>query len=139
MNDGRSRTPYSALVNLADRLLEDCEDDVECLAVRLGGLDPGVRDELLTSDLLNAWQVFWYCFRTDPGIFLREMMDLEPASMLATGLKLGEIDLLDLFFLIRDDKPWIILADGEKTVASFSGRTAYADAMKYCENPDRHS
>jgi hypothetical protein len=138
MNDGRYQTPYSALVRLADRLLEDCEDDVECLAVRLGGLEPGVRDELLTSDLLNAWQVFWYSFRTDPGIFLREMMELEPASVLVTGLKLVEIDLLDLFFLIRDDKPWIILADGEKTVTAFSGRNAYADAVKYGENPDRH-
>jgi hypothetical protein len=139
MNDGRSRTPYSALVNLADRLLEDCEDDVECLAVRLGGLDSGVCDELLTSDLLNAWQVFWYCFRTDPGIFLREMMDLEPASALATGLKLGEIDLFELYFAIREDMPLIVVFNGEKTVASFSGRNAYTDAVKYCRNPEGHS
>jgi hypothetical protein len=136
MNDGRTRTPYPTLVDLADRLLEDCDDDVECLAVRLGSLEPQVRDELLTSDLLNAWQVFWYCFRTDPGAFLHERLELEPASALPAGLRLGEVGLLDLIFQIRDDKPWIIVADGEKIVTSFSGRDAFRNAMKYCENPE---
>jgi hypothetical protein len=138
MNDGRTRTPYHTLVDLADRLLEDCDDDVECLAVRLGSLEPPVRDELLTSDLLNAWQVFWYCFRTDPGAFLHERLELEPASALATGLKLGEIDLLELHFGIRENVPLIAVFDGEKTAASFSGRNAYADAVKYCRNSGPH-
>jgi len=136
MDDRGSRTPYRTLVDLADRLLEDCDDDVECLAVRLGSLEAPVRDELLTSDLLNAWQVFWYSFRTDPGAFLKERLELEPASALQAGLQLGEIDLLDLIFLFRDNKPWIIVADGERTVASFSGRDAFRDARKYCENPE---
>lgn len=109
---------------------------MECIAVRLGSLEPPVRDELLTSDLLNAWQVFWYCFRTDPGIFLREMMELEPASTLATGLRLGEIDLLELHFGIRENIPVIAVYDGEKSVASFRGRNAYTDAVKYCKNPE---
>ena len=78
-------TPYRSLVQLADRLLEDCDEDVECLAIRLGGLDEHVRDELLVSDLLNAWQVFFYYFRTEPGAFLREKLDMEPASSLLTG------------------------------------------------------
>ena len=112
---------------------------MECIAVRLGSLESPVRDELLTSDLLNAWQVFWYCFRTDPGIFLREMMELEPASTLATVLKLGEIDLLELHFGIRENIPVIAVYDGEETVASFRGRNAYADAVKYCKNPEGYN
>ena len=130
-------TPYKSLVQLVDRLLDDCDDDVECLAIRLGGLEDPVRDELVTSDLLNAWQVFYYYFRTDPGAFLREKMDLEPASTLAYGLKLDEIDLLELFFLVRDHDVWMVVHDGEKTVASFKGRQAYTDAIGYCRNPDR--
>ncbi|MGB7787452.1 hypothetical protein [Methanoregula sp.] len=129
-------TPYRSLVQLVDRLLEDCDEDVECLAIRLGGLNEQERDELLISDLLNAWQVFFYYFRTDPGAFLREKMDLEPASSLIAGIKLDEIDLLERVFLIRDHEAWIIVHDGEKTVASFKGRQAYADAMKYCKDPE---
>ena len=133
MDPPRSSLPYHALANLADRIFADCEDDVECLAIRLGGLEAGVRDELLVSDLLNAWQVFFYSFRIDPGSLLREQLELEPASALPDFLKLGTIDLLDLFFGIRDAAPWIVIHDGEKTVASFTGRSAYSDAVKYCE------
>jgi hypothetical protein len=129
-------TPYSSLVQLTDRLLEDCEDDVECLALRLGRLEQSVRDELFSTDLLNAWQVFFYAFRTDPGALIRERLDLEPASALANGLKLDEIDLLDLVFQVRDGEPLMMVNDGEKTVASFSGRTGYEDAMNYCKNPE---
>jgi hypothetical protein len=129
-------TPYKSLVQLVDRLLEDCDEDVECLAVRLGGLDEHIRDELLVSDLLNAWQVFFYFFRTDPGAFLQEKLDLEPASSLVAGVKLDEIDLLELVFLIRDREAWVVVHDGEKTVASFKGRNAYDNAMKYCANPE---
>jgi hypothetical protein len=138
MNPGSSQTPYPVLVHLTDQILEDCEDDVECIAVRLGSLEPAVRDELVTSDLLNAWQVFWYFFHTDPGIDLREMMELEPASALVTGLKLGEIDLLELHFGIREHMPVIAVFDGEKTVASFKGKNAFGDAMTYSRNPETH-
>jgi len=134
MNPGPDQTPYKTLVDLADQMLEDCEDDVVCLAVRLDGIDEGVRNELLVSDLLNAWQVFWYWFRTDPGILLREQMDLEPASALPAGLRLCDIDLLELFFTIQDNRPWIIVWDGEKAVSSFNGRTAYGDAIAFCAN-----
>ncbi len=136
MNYARSRIPYPALVDRADRLLEDCEDDVECLAIRLGGLDPEVRDDLLTSDLLNAWQVFYYCFRLDPGAFLRERLELEPASALPGFLKIREIDLFDIFFGMRENIPWIVVTDGEKTVASFTGRRAYEEGVRYCANPE---
>ncbi|MDD4137671.1 MAG: hypothetical protein PHT99_07255, partial [Methanoregula sp.] len=66
MNPAPSQTSYQVLIDLIDRILEDCEDDVKCIGIHLGILEPEVRDELLTSDLLNTWQVFWYFFRTDP-------------------------------------------------------------------------
>jgi len=137
MDTARPRPSFPELVALVDRLLDDCEEDVECLVLRLGKLEPEVRNELLVSDLLNAWQVFYFCFRTDPGILLREMMELEPASRLVNGLKLGEIDLLELHFGIRETIPLIAVFDGEKTVASFRGKNAYTDAVKYCRSPDR--
>jgi len=137
MDTARPRPSFPELVALVDRLLDDCEEDVECLVLRLGKLEPEVRNELLVSDLLNAWQVFYFCFRTDPGILLREMMELEPASRLVNGLKLGEIDLLELHFGIRETIPLIAVFDGEKTVASFRGKNAYTDAGKYCRSPDR--
>lgn len=136
MNPAPSQTSYQVLIDLIDRILEDCEDDVKCIGIHLGKLEPEVRDELLTSDLLNTWQVFWYFFRTDPGIFLQEMMELEPASVLVNGLKLGEIDLLELHFGIRENLPVIAVFDGEKTVATFKGKSAYGDAINYCRNPD---
>jgi hypothetical protein len=139
MNDARSQIPYPALVDRADRMLEDCEDDVECLAVRLGGLEPEVRDELLVSDLLNAWQVFYFSFRTDPGALLRERLELEPASGLPGFLKIGEIDLFEIFFGIHESMPWIVVTDGEKTVASFTGGGAYEEGVRYCADPDSHN
>jgi len=117
-------------------MLEDCEDDVECLSVRLDGLEPGVRDELLISDLLNAWQVFYFSFRTDPGALLRERLELEPASELPGFLKIGEIDLYEIFFGMHKNMPWIVVTDGEKTVASFAGRSAYEEGIRYCGNPE---
>jgi hypothetical protein len=43
--------PYAVLADLVDRMLEDCDEDVVCVRMRLSALDPAVRDALLTSDL----------------------------------------------------------------------------------------
>jgi hypothetical protein len=37
---------------------------------------------------------------------------------------------------MRDHKPLIIVSDGEKPVATFSGGNAYSDGMQYLENPE---
>jgi hypothetical protein len=95
-----------------------------------------VRNELLVSDLLNAYQVFYYYFRVFPDELVKERMELEPASSLPQGLKIDEVDILELFFVMKDHKPLIIISDGDKTVATFSGNTAYANGMKYLENPE---
>lgn len=136
MNTTAARLPYSTLVSLVDQMLEDCEDDVECLVVRLGGLAPEVQRELLVSDLLNAYQVFFFFFRNGAGELLREQLELEPASALVGGITLGATDFLEMVFLIRDTKPVITINNGEKNVATFSGTTAYENGLQFLKNPE---
>jgi hypothetical protein len=136
MSPEKSAVPYPELVALTDRLLEESDEDVAQLAAGIGSLDADVRNELMVSDLLNAWQVFYYYFRTVPDELVKERMELEPASALPRGLKIDEVEFLELFFVMRDHKPLIIVSDGEKPVATFSGGNAYADGMAYLENPE---
>jgi hypothetical protein len=136
MSPDRSAVPFPELVALADKLLEECDDDVERLATKIGSLDADMRNELMVSDLLNAYQVFYYYFRTVPGELVKERMELEPASSLPRGLKIDEVEFLELLFVMKDHKPLIIISDGEKPVATFSGNTAYANGMNYLENPE---
>jgi hypothetical protein len=136
MSPDRSAVPFPELVATADRILEESDEDVAQLATRIGSLDADVRNELMVSDLLNAYQVFYYYFRTVPDELVKERMELEPASSLPRGLKIDEVEFLELVFVMRDHKPLIVVSDGEKAVATFSGNTAYANGMKYLENPE---
>jgi len=131
-----SSIPFPELAALADRLLEESDEDVERLAKKIGSLDADKRNELMVSDLLNAWQVFYYYFRTVPDELVKERMELEPASSLPRGLKIDEVEFLELFFIMRDHKPLIVVSDGEKPVATFSGGNAFTDGMAYLENPE---
>ena len=135
MNPDGSPIPYDILAALADRLFLECEDDVKCLSRMIETLDPATRNELLVSDLLNAYQAFYYYFRTFPDELVCERLELEPASSLIRGLKIDEIELLDLIFLVKNHEPVIIVSDGERTLFTFKGRTAYNEGMKYIENP----
>jgi hypothetical protein len=136
MSPERSAVPYPDLVALADKLLEESDEDVARLAKKIGSLDAETRNELMVSDLLNAWQVFYYYFRTVPDELVKERMELEPASSLLRGIKIDEVEFLELFFVMRDKKPLIVVSDGEKAVATFSGNTAYTNGMQYLENPE---
>jgi hypothetical protein len=101
----------------------------------LEALDPDIRNELLVSDLLNAYQTFYYFFRTIPDELIKERLELEPASALVSGVKIDEIDLLDIIFSVHDNKARVVVGDGEKVLKAFKGRTAYADAMAFVTNP----
>jgi hypothetical protein len=136
MSPDRSPIPYPELAAMADRLLEESDDDIERLVAGIGSLDAEVRNELMVSDLLNAWQVFYYYFRAVPDELVRERMELEPASSLPGGLKIDEVEFLELYFVMKDHKPLIIVSDGEKPVATFSGGNAFSDGMQYLENPE---
>jgi len=136
MSPDNSAVPFPELVALADKLLEESEEDVAQLATRIGSLAADIRNELMVSDLLNAWQVFYYYFRTVPDELVKERMELEPASGLLRGLKIDEVEFLELFFVMKDHKPLIVVSDGEKPVATFSGGNAFSDGMQYLENPE---
>lgn len=136
MNPGSSRVPFDELVAAADRLLDTCEDDFDCLAVQLGHLAPEVRDELLVSDLLNAWQVFYYFFRIADDDLLREQLELEPASSLIGGIKIRTNDFLEMILAVREAVPVIAIGDGEKVVAMFSGASAYAQGIEFMDSPE---
>jgi len=136
MSGKGSTVPYLRLVAVADNLLEDAKDDIVHLARSIESLEQSVRDELLVSDQLNAYQVFYYFFRIEPDMLVQERLDLEPASALIRGLKIEETDLLEMFFVIHENKAVIVISDGDKTVASFSGRSAYQQGRMFLKNPE---
>jgi hypothetical protein len=136
MSEKGATVPYSRLVAIGDKLLEDADDDIFHLARSMDALEQPVRDELLVSDLLNAYQVFYYFFRIEPDILVQERLDLEPASSLINGLKIEETDLLEMFFGIRNAMPVIVISDGDKVVATFSGKSAYEQGRIFLKNPE---
>jgi hypothetical protein len=136
MSEKGATVPYSRLVAIADKLLENADDDIYNLALSMDALEQPVRDELLVSDLLNAYQVFYYFFRIEPDILVQERLDLEPASSLINGLKIEATDLLEMFFGIRNTMPVIVISDGDKVVATFSGKSAYEQGRIFLLNPE---
>ena len=136
MSEKGATLPYSRLVAVADKLLEDADDDVALLARSIDALEQPVRDELLVSDLLNAYQIFYYFFRIEPDILVQELLELEPASSLINGLKIEETDLLEMFFGIRNAMPVIVISDGDKVVATFSGKSAYGQGRTFLKSPE---
>jgi hypothetical protein len=136
MDEKKATLPYSRLVAIADHLLEEADENNVLLVRGIEALEQPVRDELIVSDLLNAYQVFYYFFRTEPDLFIQELLDLEPASSLIKGLKIEETDLLEMFFKIRDAMPVIIISDGDRTVATFSGKSAYEQGRTFLKNPE---
>ena len=136
MTDAGTGLPYHELVRLTDRILDACDDDVPCIAKKLEGQSEEIRAELVVSDLLNAFQVFYFFFRTDPGELVRERLELEPASSLRGGLLVDETDLLEMYFGIKDAKPFVVISDGDKIVAAFSGKNAYVQGREFLQNPE---
>ncbi len=123
--------PFHELVTIADCLLEECGEDEDALVQKLQTLDPDVVHELIVSDLLNAWQVFYFFFRIIPDEMIQERLELQPASALVTGIIIDEIDLLELTFAIKNNQAYVYVSDGEKVLSTFSGNTAYQDALAY--------
>jgi len=125
---------FSELVRIADCLLDESGEDEDALMRRLETLPGTVRNELLVSDLLNAWQVFYYFFRTVPDELVRERLELEPASSLVDGVAIDEIELLTRVFLVKNSIPTIIVTDGKDPLKTFSGSSAVADSQSYIES-----
>jgi hypothetical protein len=125
---------YADLGALIDRLLDECGDDIGRLCELLEGLPAAVRDELLVSDLLNAFQTFYFFFREIPGDIRMERLTLTPASELTGGVLVDEIELLELIFVVAGNEPVMIVSDGRQVLASFCGKAAYREALSYIES-----
>jgi hypothetical protein len=131
MEFGAPPVTYPDLVAIADRILEVCGEDVVLLSEKLDLLPAYIRHDLLVSDLLNAYQVFYYFFKESPGDLPMERLVLSPASSLPQGLIFDEIDLLELIFAMIDRQPVIVVSDGEHALATFLGTDAYRDGLTY--------
>ncbi|MFZ1126711.1 hypothetical protein [Methanoregula sp.] len=125
---------FPELVRIADCLLEESGEDEDALVRRMEVLPGPVRCELLVSDLLNAWQVFYYFFRFIPDELVKERLELEPASSLVNGVAIDEIELLTRVFRVNHSQPEIIVTDGKDPLKTFSGASAMADSSSYFES-----
>ncbi|MEA2034164.1 MAG: hypothetical protein U9N40_01525 [Euryarchaeota archaeon] len=127
-------TDYYELAELTDRIFAISDGNNDKLVELLDTLDKNLKHELLSSDFLNAGQVFYYFFRTIPDKLAEERMILQPASALKTGLMIEEHDLLEIVFSVRRETGELIVTDGERELATFSGSSAYQDAVNYVNN-----
>lgn len=130
---GEEMTDYYELAELADRLFSIAEDDVEKLAEVLDTLEESLRWELLESDFLNAYQVFYYLFRETPTLLAEERLILQPASSLGRGVFFEERGLAELVFVVRDRTPLVLVTDGERVLKAFEGALAYHEAVAFAE------
>jgi len=126
--------PYSMLINIADSILEDGEDDPDALAAHLDQLDPEIRSELLVSDLLNAFQVFYYFFREDPGDLETDRLILQPASAVLTGVVVTEREFYEVIFRVEKGSPVIVVSDGDSVLAAFHEKGAYRQALTFIDD-----
>lgn len=133
MTDVPRPTPYRDLAKLADSLFKASGDDEEHLASHLDTISADLRRELFMSDLLNAYQVFYYFFRESPGALEKERMILTPASLLVKGVVLREVDYLEVILSLDGDEPLITVRDEEQVLAHYRGTSGYRDAMQFID------
>ena len=134
MDGAPDRIGYAQLGDIADSIFEECEEDAALLADRIERMPPSVRDGLLASDFLNAYQVFYFYFRIDPEEIEKERLLLLPASELQYGIQLNEIELNELIFAVIDHEPVMMISDGDRILARFAGPGAYRDALAFLES-----
>jgi len=134
MDPAGAHIPYPELVTIGDCLLDECGEDEDALVRRLETLPAEVKNDLLVSDILNAWQVFYFFFRKVPDELERERLELEPASSLVEGVLVNEIDLLEMHFMVKNGVPYITISDGDTNLKIFSGYSAYDDGLAYIES-----
>lgn len=123
----------ATLAGIADELLDYADDDDERLVRGISELAPGVRSELLISDFLNAYQVYIYLFREIPGELIIDRLLLQPASSLEKGTLLEEINLVELIFLVQEEKPIVQVRIEKEILATFKGRDAHRLAIRFAE------
>jgi hypothetical protein len=133
MDKGNEEIHYTFLGEIAERLFEECEEDERLLAVALEKLDEEIREELLVSDFLNAYQVFYYFFRVVPGELEKDRLILQPASALVEGVLIDDTGFLEVIFRIEDHRPVISISDGEDVLVNYRGNDAYQRAVRFID------
>ena len=126
-------TDYIELAELADEILTISDDDVTKLASVLDELAGNVKNELLVSDFLNAYQVFWYFFRYEPEILAAERLMLSSASSLLSGVLIEERDVYEIVFRVANGRPEMLVTDGEEILKVFYGTNAYREAADWVD------
>ncbi|WP_067050816.1 hypothetical protein [Methanofollis ethanolicus] len=124
-------TDYEQLAAVADQIFDEAEEDDARLAGILDGIADDIRRELLTSDLLNALQVYYYYFREYPGDLPAERLVLAPASETLRGVLLDEVDIFELVFEVDASGPAIVVTDGETEYGRFRGEGARKKAEDF--------
>ncbi|WP_373840181.1 hypothetical protein [Methanospirillum sp.] len=125
--------PFAMQSDLVDKILEDCDEDVVCTRMRLLNLEPAMRDAIIVSDLLNAWQVFYYFFTEQPFDDAYEILAFTPASALLQGTVIGEYRACTLTFMVKNGRPFIIVSDDLQEIRRFSGPKAYKEAILFID------
>ncbi|MEI6840160.1 MAG: hypothetical protein WCK53_02755 [Methanomicrobiales archaeon] len=134
MTAGPQEKSYRDLANIADRLFIQSNDNEEELATALDSVAEEVRQDLLRSDLLNAYQVFYYYFREFPGELAKERMLLLPASTLSHGVILAEINYVEVVFQVEQGSPVITLLDEGQVIANYHGKDAFRNARQFIDD-----
>ncbi len=132
-NESADELTYPELSVIVDKIFESCEDDDDCIVNHLARLDDSVRISLLTSDLMNAWQVFYWYFREQPGKDIMETLLFSPAGNLKRGIAL-ENGIFSFQFSVKNDRPSIVISDDEGVCATFSGQNAWKQTMNLINN-----
>ncbi|MBN2733591.1 MAG: hypothetical protein JXQ82_01880 [Methanomicrobiaceae archaeon] len=127
-------TDYYELAELADQILGIANEDLTELSEIIDDLEPRLREELLDSDFLNAYQVFYYYFRCEPREIVMDRLMLEPATSVKSKIHIDDYDILEMYFTVKNSSPEIVLSDGDAEIKHFSGKDAYQDAVNYAEN-----
>ncbi|MDT8358623.1 MAG: hypothetical protein RQ758_09005 [Methanomicrobiaceae archaeon] len=126
-------TDYYELAALADRAFAISDDDVEALAGVLDSFEENLRFELLFSDFFNAFQVFYYFFREMPTELGEERLILHPAGDCAKGVLVEDQGIFSLSFQLSGKTPVILVKEGEEVVRTFTGTSAYHDAVAFAD------
>ncbi|MDD1657231.1 MAG: hypothetical protein LUQ41_02080 [Methanomicrobiales archaeon] len=125
------------LAVLADRVLQIAGEDDARLAEVLDTLDPDARAALLDSDLLNAFQLFYYHFRTVPDPLAQDRLLLHAAQDAREGILVDSDEDLDVYFLVRDGTPAMEVREADVVLARFDGKDACRRARAFLAGPGR--